>query len=94
MAELFAKNCEKSPIENEWDYYLNTPKKHCFSKHDGEAVVIATELIQTSKRSYMSPLSRTEKRTPVGCTLFSQRALKSTLRRPKISDQSEDFKRN
>ena len=39
----------------------------------------ATEPIQTSKRSYMSPL-------------FSQRALKSPLRHPKMTFYSEDFK--
>ena len=94
MAELFAKNCEKSPIENEWDYSSNTPKNHCFSKHDGEAVVSPTDFIQTSKRSCMSPLFRTKNGTPVGRTVFSQWALKSLLRRPKISDQSEDFKPN
>lgn len=90
MAELFAKNCEKSPIDNEWDFSSNTPKNHCFSKHDGEAVVSPKDFIQTSKRSCMSPLFRTGKRKPEGLTLSSQRALKSALRRPKISDQSED----
>ena len=38
----------------------------------------------------MSPLFRTEKRTPAGRTLFSQRAHKSPLRRPKMTFYSGD----